>query len=84
MYYALVPFGIYGLVLMRRRRIPIIPMLAILATTTFAAAVTFGVTRYRAPSEVVIVSTAAIGIAACWTRWRSRGARAPAGAPTTS
>lgn len=84
MYYALVPFGIYGLVLMRRRRIPIIPMLAILATTTFAAAVTFGVTRYRAPSEVVIVSTAAIGIAACWTRWRSRGARAPAGAPATS
>ena len=72
MYYALVPFGIYGLVLMRRRRIPIIPMLAILLTTTFAAAVTFGVTRYRAPSEVVIVSAAAIGIAACWTRWRSR------------
>jgi hypothetical protein len=77
MYYALVPFGIYGLVLLRRRRIPIIPMLAILAASTLAAAVTFGVTRYRAPSEVVIVCTAAIGIAGCWTRWRGRSPRAP-------
>ena len=84
MYYALVPFGIYGLVLMRRRRIPIIPMLAIILTSTLAAAITFGVTRYRAPSEVVIVSTAAIGITACWTRWRSRGARAPAPATVPS
>jgi 4-amino-4-deoxy-L-arabinose transferase-like glycosyltransferase len=80
MYYALVPFGIYGLVLMRRRRITIIPMLAVLATSTFAAALTFGVTRYRASSEVVIVCTAAIGIVACWSRWQHRGARAPADA----
>jgi 4-amino-4-deoxy-L-arabinose transferase-like glycosyltransferase len=80
MYYAMVPFGIYGLVVMRRRRIPILPMLAILLASTLAAAVTFGVTRYRAPSEVVIVCTAAIGIAACWTRWRGRSTRAPAGA----
>jgi len=79
MYYALVPFGIYGMVLMRRRRIPILPMLAIIVASTLAAAVTFGVTRYRAPSEVVIVSTAAIGIAACWARWRGRSARAPTG-----
>jgi hypothetical protein len=78
MYYALVPFGIYGLVLMRRRRLTIIPMLAVLATSTFAAALTFGVTRYRASSEVVIVCTAAIGIVACSTRWQHRGARAPA------
>ena len=78
MYYAMLPFGIYGLVTMRRRRVPIIPMLGVVATSTLAAALTFGVTRYRAPSEVVIVSTAAIGIAACWTRWRSRSAsRAP-------
>ena len=82
MYYALVPFGIYGLVLMRRRRIPIIPMLGIVATSTLAAAITFGVTRYRAPSEVVIVATAAIGISACWTRWRSRSTHAPARAPS--
>jgi 4-amino-4-deoxy-L-arabinose transferase-like glycosyltransferase len=81
MYYALVPFGIYGLVVMRRRRIPIIPMLAIVATSTLAAAATFGVTRYRAPSEVVIVTTAAVGIATCWTRWRSRHEPTSTGAP---
>jgi hypothetical protein len=84
MYYALVPFGIYGLVLMRRRRIPILPMLAILLASTLAAGRTFGVTRYRAPSEVVIVCTAAIGIAACWTRWRHRSARAPSGTLSTA
>jgi 4-amino-4-deoxy-L-arabinose transferase-like glycosyltransferase len=78
MYYALMPFAIYGIVVMFRRRITIIPMLAIPLITTIAAGLTFGVTRYRAPSEVVIVATAAIGITACWSRWRERRGHAPA------
>ncbi len=62
-YYALWPFAIYGLVLLRRRRIPILPLVAIAVIATFAAAITFGVTRYRAPAEVALVVAAAIGIA---------------------
>jgi 4-amino-4-deoxy-L-arabinose transferase-like glycosyltransferase len=71
-YYALLPFAFYGLVTMRRRRIPILPLLAVALTATVAAAATFGVTRYRAPAEVALVVAAAIGIAAAWQQWRGR------------
>lgn len=79
-YYALWPFAIYGLVLLRRRRIPILPLVAIAVIATFAAAITFGVTRYRAPAEVALVVAAAIGIAAAWRHWRNPApaAEAPA------
>ena len=70
-YYAMIPFGIYGLVVMRRRRLPILPLLALVAIATFAAAITFGVTRYRAPAEVAIVLAAAVGIDAAWRRLRT-------------
>jgi 4-amino-4-deoxy-L-arabinose transferase-like glycosyltransferase len=71
-YYALIPFAIFGLVVLRRMRTTIIPLLAIVVIATFAAAITFGVTRYRAPAEVVIVLAAAVGITTCWTKWRAR------------
>jgi 4-amino-4-deoxy-L-arabinose transferase-like glycosyltransferase len=74
-YYLLVPFAIGGLVVLRRRRIPIIPLLAFVVTATFAAAITFGVTRYRAPAEVSIVIAAAIGADALWAWSRARRAR---------
>ncbi len=71
-YYALWPFAICGLVVMRRRKIPILPLVAIGVIATFAAAITFGVTRYRAPAEVALVVAAAIGADAAWRRFRSR------------
>ena len=67
-YYALLPFAIGGLVVMRRRKVPILPLLAIAAIATFAAALTFGVTRYRAPAEVALVLAAAMGIVAASRR----------------
>jgi 4-amino-4-deoxy-L-arabinose transferase-like glycosyltransferase len=71
MYYALMPFAIGGLVVLHKRRITIIPMLAVAAIATFAAALTFGVTRYRAPAEVAIVTSAAVGLVAAW-QWLAR------------
>ena len=38
MYYALVPFAVYALVVMRRRRVPISPMIAIFAMVTITVA----------------------------------------------
>jgi len=64
-------FAIGGLVVMYRRRITIIPMLAVAAIATFAAAITFGVTRYRAPAEVAIVAAAGMGLVAVW-QWFAR------------
>ena len=71
-YYALWPFAVFGLIVLRRRRIPILPLVALALIATFAAAITFGVTRYRAPAEVALVVAAAIGIGEAWARRHHR------------
>jgi hypothetical protein len=53
-YYPLLALSLVGLVLLRRRRVPILPFLAIAATVTFTAATTFGITRYRAPVDAML------------------------------
>ncbi|GAC1533070.1 MAG: hypothetical protein NVS3B12_12010 [Acidimicrobiales bacterium] len=45
---------------LRRRRLPVSPILATVGTVTFATAITFGQTRYRASAEVVLVLGAAL------------------------
>jgi hypothetical protein len=70
MFYALVPFGVVGLVVLRRRGFAISPLLAPAIIVTAAAATTFGVTRYRAPVEPAIVIAAAVGIDALWRKAR--------------
>jgi 4-amino-4-deoxy-L-arabinose transferase-like glycosyltransferase len=75
-YYLMMPFAIGGLVVMRRRRIPIFPMLAIALSVTITVATSFGITRYRAPVDVVLPLLAAIAVGALWDRWRPPG---PAG-----
>ena len=78
-YYAMLPFAVVGIVTLWRRKITIIPILAPAIIATFAAAITFGLPRYRAPAEVGLVFVAAVGIAAAWT-WL-RGRRAPSAVP---
>jgi len=67
-YYLMLPFAIGGLIVMRRRRIPIFPMLAIAAAVTFTVALSFGITRYRAPVDVVLPVLAAVALDALWRR----------------
>jgi CHASE2 domain-containing sensor protein len=69
-YYLSLPFAIAGLVLMRKRRIPIFPMIAIALSVTFTVAVSFGITRYRAPVDVVLPLLAAVAVVALWRRAR--------------
>lgn len=69
-YWLLAPFAIGGLVVLRRRRVPIFPFVAILVATTVTIAMSFGITRYRAPVDAVIPVLAAIGIGALWQRLR--------------
>ena len=47
-YYVMVPFAIGGLVVLRRRRIPIYPFLAIVVAISLTVMLGFPVTRYRA------------------------------------
>lgn len=72
-YYAQLPLALGGLVVLVRRRIPVSPLLAMAGVITVTAAITFGVTRYRVPADVMIAILAAVGIE--WLvslRWPSR------------
>jgi len=69
-YWAMAPFAIGGLFVLRKRRVPIFPFLAIVVATTITVALSFGITRYRAPVEAIIPVLAAIAIAALWGRLR--------------
>ena len=53
-YFPLLALSILGLVLLRRRRVPILPFLAIALTITITAATSFGITRYRAPVDAML------------------------------
>lgn len=63
-YYVLAPLAVAGLVLLRRRRVAVWPLLAQPLLVTLTAASTFGITRYRAGAEVSIVLAAAVALEA--------------------
>jgi uncharacterized membrane protein len=69
-YWLVMPFAIFGLVVLRRRRIPIFPYLAIALSVTITVALSFGITRYRAPVDTVLPILAAIGIDSIWRHTR--------------
>jgi 4-amino-4-deoxy-L-arabinose transferase-like glycosyltransferase len=66
----LVP-GLVGSVVLRRRRIPLYPMLGFAVTVVVAVAPAIGDPRYRAAAEVPLVLLAAIGIVAVLARRRA-------------
>jgi len=67
-WFLLLPFAIYGLVAMRRRRITLIPVLAPYAAVVIAVALLFYMNRYRASTEAVLCLLAAVGIDALLSR----------------
>ncbi len=82
MYYGLVAGSVVGLVALRRRRVPVFPLLAFIVNVALTVAVTFGETRYRALAEVPLVLSGAVGIdvLVSWVNARRRS-RAPARIP---
>ncbi len=72
MYYALVVLSIGGLVILRRRRITIVPLVAIGLDVCVSVALTFGQTRYRSTFEIALVLAAAVQLDWAWTRIRGR------------
>ena len=61
-YWVLAVLALWGAVTWRRWKIPLYPLMAEIGVTAFAAAITFGNTRYRAGAEVAIVLFAAAAI----------------------
>ncbi|HKF92916.1 MAG TPA: glycosyltransferase family 39 protein [Acidimicrobiia bacterium] len=68
--YVLIPLAIGGLVVLQRRREPILPMLALGATVTITAALFYGAVRFRVPADVAIVACAAVAVDAAWCKLR--------------
>jgi hypothetical protein len=86
-YFPLLALSIGGLVLLRRRRTPILPFLAIALTITITAATSFGITRYRAPVDAMLCVLAGGTLAWLFAHARSwvsreRGAAQPVPAPS--
>ena len=70
MYYPMLLASLAALVVLWRRRVTVIPFVAIFAMTTLTAAVSFGITRYRVGADVCLTILAAVAIDAVWRRVR--------------
>jgi 4-amino-4-deoxy-L-arabinose transferase-like glycosyltransferase len=71
-YWMLVPAAVFGAMTLHRRHTSLLPELSTVLVVTTAAALTFGLTRYRVPAEVALVAVAAVGLDEVWRRWRHR------------
>ena len=74
MFWVMIPFGVYGVVLLRRRKRPSWPMLAPIVVVAVASAVLHGCTRFRAGAEPGIIVLASVGIVAVATTITNRRA----------
>jgi 4-amino-4-deoxy-L-arabinose transferase-like glycosyltransferase len=59
-FWVLVPFTVAGAVSLRRRRVPITPLVAQFVIVTVTAAAVYGLVRFRVPAEVSIVTLSAV------------------------
>lgn len=62
--WCLAAFGIGGLVVLRRRRTPALPLLATPIVLSLASMMIYGTTRFRAAAEPSVVLLAAVGLGA--------------------
>jgi hypothetical protein len=66
-FYPMVAAAIAGGVILRRRREPVYPLVAMVVVTTVTAFATYGNYRFRAESEVALVILAGVALDALWT-----------------
>ena len=71
----MMPMAVAGAVLLRRRRVPLFPLLAFVVVAVVAVAMTFGKVRFRAPADVPVVLLAAVAIDAILPRERGAAVR---------
>lgn len=80
-YYLLLPVAALGAVVLRRRRVPVWPLLVVAGVVTVVAATGYGLVRFRAEFEPVLVVLAGVGLDAVWRRVRGRRALRRRGRP---
>jgi hypothetical protein len=82
-YYALVPLGVAGIVILRRRRVGVWYLLVPAAVLTVVSALFYGLVRFRAPFEVCLVVLAAPPLVLTAQALGRRLGGAPRPVPTT-
>jgi hypothetical protein len=61
-YFVLIPFAVYGLILLRRRDVPVLILLAPFVTVTLIALLAYGQIRFRHSAELSLVVLAAVAV----------------------
>src|SRR5262249_44580438 len=74
--YPLAVLGVGGAVILRRRRVPIFPLVAMAADVVIVTLLTYGNTRFRATLEPILVLLAAVTVDAA-VRWVEARRSAP-------
>ena len=65
--YPLMALAVAGAILLRRRRRPVYPLVAMVVVVTVSAFATYGGSRFRAEGEVALVVLAAVALDALWS-----------------
>jgi hypothetical protein len=61
-YWMVLPFAIAGTVILVRRKVTVIPLMAQVVLVTFAAAMAYGAVRFRIPAEVALIALAGVAL----------------------
>jgi hypothetical protein len=79
MFWVMIPFAVYGVVLLRRRKRPSWPMIAPVVVVVLASAALHGCTRFRSGAEPGIIVLASVGVVAVAASFKQRrdDARSP-------
>jgi 4-amino-4-deoxy-L-arabinose transferase-like glycosyltransferase len=71
-YWLLVPAAVAGAIVLRRRRVTLVPLVVWPALVTLTAVTAFGTTRYRVTAEIIVVALAAVALDAVVDEVRRR------------
>lgn len=80
MFYVLALLSIAGVIVLRKRKVPVYPLVALIATVFITITIMFGQNRYRASAEPALALLAAVAVDAALRRWWP-GATAPTDVP---
>ncbi len=73
----LAPLTVAGGIVLHRRRVRLLPLLAMPVLVVIVTAVFYGIPRFRLPAEITIVVFAAAALDQAWTWWVNRARPSP-------
>lgn len=78
-WWSVLALSVPGVILLRRRRVTLIPFVALAATVTLASIYAYGADRFRTPLDLAAIVLAAVALGAVVERLRDGPVVAPAG-----